>query len=574
MVDGFTIQVLGANTLEKQTLEKYFVANKSRLQNKINKEHAFFPIILFPHDTNHINQYVKRIEDEREQNTNENIPNMLFLIRVIKNSNIIEVDQDTFNRINNLFDKVIEVKMEYKNINEQLINKVGETIVQILLHPPKEKYVVKEVAQERRRKKVGVVGLGFVGLPVAIAFSKKYDIVGFDIDEEKINQLNKFHDPMKQVSQIQLEKSAIEFVTDAKRLQDCHYIFVTVPTPIGTNHKPDLSFLTSASTLIGKNLSPNSIVVYESTVYPGTTEQICIPILERESQLTAGTDFYVGYSPERINPGDDEHTFTNIPKVISGQDEYTLNIIYDLYQSVLESEIFKAPSIKVAEAAKIVENTQRDVNIALMNELAIIFNRLNINTMDVIEAAKTKWNFTPYYPGLVGGHCIGVDPNYLIYKSNIEGYYPEFLAKARKINDSMPSYVVHSLFQYLISEQINLKKLRVTILGATFKENISDIRNSKAIEIVNQLQDIGINVQVYDPYVSNEQLASSKVKLFSWEQLIPADVIIIAVAHNQFKLLTTQEWQSLCKLDKGLIMDLKNIIPQNKFKNQLDIWRL
>src|SRR5690625_2051680 len=297
----------------------------------------------------------------------------------------------------------------------------------------------------KKAPKIGVVGLGYVGLPVAIAFAEKYPVIGMDINEHKINQLNKAVDPNGQLSQTDFNDKSIEYVSEPYRLRECTHIIVAVPTPITNLNEPDLTMLEAATKMVGENLSQHTTVIYESTVYPGTTEDVCIPLLETFSGLTAGVDFEVGYSPERINPGDQEHTFKKIPKVIAGQTTKALENIYNLYSSILDAEIYKAPSIKVAEAAKIVENTQRDINIAYMNELSLIFEKLKIDTNEVLQAAKTKWNFLPFSPGLVGGHCIGIDPYYLIYKSKMEGYMPTLISEARSLNDSMPAYIVNSL---------------------------------------------------------------------------------------------------------------------------------
>jgi len=422
---------------------------------------------------------------------------------------------------------------------------------------------------------IGVVGLGYVGLPVAVGFSDNYDVVGFDVNKSKIEELTRHIDRTSEVSSDQLKKASIDFTSEEKKLKKCNYIIVAVPTPITLSKEPDLTYLKSASTIIGRNLTSDTIIVYESTVYPGTTEEVCIPVLEKYSTLTAGIDFHVGYSPERINPGDKTHTFKSNNKVVSAQNEYALEKISDIYQNVLCAEVFKASSIKVAEASKIIENTQRDINIAFMNELSLIFNKLDIDTHEVLQAANTKWNFFPFTPGLVGGHCIGVDPYYLIYKSKLAGYTPSLLSSARAINDDMPAYVVASLLQLVAVNKLNLQDLRITVLGITFKENIPDIRNSKSIEIVEQLQQLGMSVQVCDPHVSQEQLdESSPVKLTKRKHLEKANIVILAVPHHEFDLEKSDFLNSLLKNNQDIIMDLKGVIPKDILSKNMTLWRL
>ncbi|GIN19873.1 nucleotide sugar dehydrogenase [Siminovitchia fordii] len=421
------------------------------------------------------------------------------------------------------------------------------------------------------KQKVGVVGLGYVGLPVAIGFSEKYSVVGFDIDKQKIDFLNSHVDPTGQISSEKLREAAIEFVHEERKLKDCNYIIVAVPTPITTTKDPDLSYLKDASAIIGRNLAPQTIVVYESTVFPGATEEVCIPILEEYSKLNSGIDFFVGYSPERINPGDKEHTFKTIPKVISGQNKYALEKIYELYNEVIDANIYKAPSIKIAEASKIVENTQRDINIAFMNELSLIFDRLNIDTYDVLAASKTKWNFIPLSPGLVGGHCIGVDTYYLIHKAKLEGYYPSLLCEARKTNDFMPEYIIQSLMQLMISEKLTVQETLITILGITFKENIPDLRNSKSLEMVRKLQDLGLSLQVCDPNVSNDQLKDTDIQLKSFNRLEKSNIVILAVPHKEFK---TADLNALFKKNNGILMDLKGVVPKDALCKNIQVWRL
>lgn len=425
------------------------------------------------------------------------------------------------------------------------------------------------------REKVGIVGLGYVGLPVALGFAEKYDVIGYDIDEDKMKSLNNHRDPTGQFSKKTVEKASVRFVSDPHELRNCSYIIVTVPTPITETKEPDLSFLKEASCMIGKHLSPNTIVIFESTVYPGTTENICMPILEDHSNMAAGVDFHVGYSPERINPGDSKHTFHTNAKIVSGQNAYALEKIYEIYQSVINAEVYKAPSMKVAEAAKIVENTQRDVNIALMNEFSLIFDKLDIDTYEVLDAAKTKWNFIPMSPGLVGGHCIGVDPYYLIYKSKLEGYSPKFLTAAREINDSIPDYIFQSLLHLIVSHKLDFNHVRITVLGTTFKENISDIRNSKSLEIIDKINQLELPLQVCDPHTSHQHLKNRKnMEVKPLHQLKKADIIILAVPHKEFQQDNFRYLHTLFTMNKGILMDIKGIVPKQAVPKHVHIWRL
>src|SRR5690625_560684 len=425
--------------------------------------------------------------------------------------------------------------------------------------------------EEETALKIGVVGLGYVGLPVAITFAEKFQVIGMDIDKNKIDQLSKAIDPNGELSKADLQNKSIEYVSEPYKLQECTYIIVAVPTPITNLNEPDLTPLENATKMLGENLSQNTTIIYESTVYPGTTEDVCIPLLEQYSGLTSGVDFQVGYSPERINPGDQEHTFKNIPKVIAGQTPQALKNIDKLYNNVIEADVYKAPTIKVAEAAKIIENTQRDVNIAFMNELALIFEKLEIDTQEVLQAAQTKWNFLPFSPGLVGGHCIGVDPYYLIYKSKTEGYMPTLIPAARTLNDAMPTYIVRSLLELVMLQKLNVKDIRVTMLGMTFKENIADIRNSKSIEIVNMLKQLGLSIQICDPYAPSE---INGLSLTPFNQLKKSSILIIAVPHKEFLEKTEQEFFDLLVNDHGIIMDLKDIMPTDTNHKNHIIWKL
>ncbi|KIL47048.1 nucleotide sugar dehydrogenase [Jeotgalibacillus campisalis] len=431
----------------------------------------------------------------------------------------------------------------------------------------------KKASHEKRR--VAVVGLGYVGLPVAVGFSRKYEVIGYDVNVSRINALKQGHDATGELSSAELKSAAIHFTADAEKLGTCHLIIVAVPTPITSTNEPDLTHLKEVSRTLGKIMADGVIIVYESTVYPGATEEVCIPLLEEVSGRTAGKDFFVGYSPERINPGDQEHTFTSINKVVAAQDEKTLETIHAYYQSVIDADVYKASSLKVAEAAKIIENTQRDINIALMNEIAMIFRELEIDTFEALEAASTKWNFLPFYPGLVGGHCIGVDPYYLIYKAKAAGYQPHFLCAAREVNDYMPEYIVKSLLEQVVMQKMNTKDLTVTLLGITFKQNIPDIRNSKALEIAELLQNLGIRVQVCDPHVSVGQFKDGfEIDLRKLEELDKANAVILAVPHELFTELPETYFTDLLKDQKGIIMDIKGALTQPKVGKDVKLWKL
>jgi UDP-N-acetyl-D-galactosamine dehydrogenase len=425
------------------------------------------------------------------------------------------------------------------------------------------------------KRKIGVVGLGYVGLPVAVAFGEKYPVVGFDINRDRIQMLRQHVDYTGEVDAEQLKRAQIDFTDDPGKLRNCNFIIVTVPTPIDDARKPDLNPLKLASQTVGQQLQRGTIVVYESTVYPGATEEVCVPILEKHSGLTAGKDFFVGYSPERINPGDKEHTFKKIVKVVSGQDENTLSIIADVYGSVVEAGIYRAPSIKVAEAAKVIENTQRDLNIALMNELAIIFDKLNIDTTEVLKAAATKWNFLKFTPGLVGGHCIGVDPYYLTYKAESVGYHPQVILAGRRINDNMGQFIANALVKQMILQGIHVQGATVAILGITFKENVRDIRNSKVIDIIKELHEFGIKVDVADPYANpDEVLREYGINLTPLHQLRDYDAVVLAVPHRE---ITDLRWGGIVKMlksDKAVVVDVKSVLDQENKPEHIALWRL
>ncbi len=378
------------------------------------------------------------------------------------------------------------------------------------------------------KEKICIVGLGYVGLPLALEFGKYQKVYGFDINEKRIESLKKGVDYNGEHTKEEILNKNIEFSSDPKIISQSNFLIIAVPTPIDKHKKPDITALKSASELVGKHMKKGSVVVYESTVYPGLTEEICIPILEKTSNMKSGTDFKVGYSPERINPGDKEHTIDKIIKVVSGQDKETLKIVARVYSKIIKVGVYEAPSIKVAEAAKVIENTQRDINIALMNELKQIFDKMNIDTNEVLKAAKTKWNFLDFYPGLVGGHCIGVDPYYLAYKAEEVGHHPEIILAGRRINDGMVDYTVNKILKRLIEKDCNIKKCKVLVLGITFKPNVKDTRNSKAIEVVKKLQEFVEVVDVFDPLVDKVE----GLKLIKNPEFENYDLVVTLVNHD------------------------------------------
>lgn len=418
--------------------------------------------------------------------------------------------------------------------------------------------------------KIGMIGLGYVGLPLSVEFGKKYATVGYDINQQRIKALKSGHDHTLEISEEELNQAGfLTFTTSIEDIKDCNIYIVTVPTPINKYKQPDLTPLQKATTILGKIIQKDDIVIYESTVYPGATEEICVPILEEYSGLKFNQQFYVGYSPERINPGDKEHKVTNILKITSGSTEEITDKIDVLYQSVIAAGTHKASSIKVAEAAKVIENTQRDVNIALINELALLFKRLNIDTEEVLQAAGTKWNFLPFRPGLVGGHCIGVDPYYLTHKAQSIGYNPEIILSGRRINDGMGAYVVSQLIKLMLTKRIHVQQANILIMGLTFKENCPDIRNTRVVDIVRELQIYGVNTHVYDPWVASEQAeAEYNIKLVDKLEKGYFDAILIAVAHEQFKKMDISEIRALGKKD-SVIYDLKYLFPANMTDERL-----
>ncbi|MDY6530324.1 Vi polysaccharide biosynthesis UDP-N-acetylglucosamine C-6 dehydrogenase TviB [Acinetobacter faecalis] len=411
--------------------------------------------------------------------------------------------------------------------------------------------------------KIAIIGLGYVGLPLAVEFGKKVPVVGFDIHQKRIDELTSGHDHTLEVSPEELAQAAqLSYTANLEDLKDCNFFIVTVPTPIDEFKQPDLTPLVKASTSIGQVLNAGDIVVYESTVYPGATEEVCIPVLEKVSGLIFNQDFYAGYSPERINPGDKLHRVSNILKVTSGSTPEVAEFVDQVYKLVIEAGTHKAESIKVAEAAKVIENTQRDVNIALINELALIFNKMGIDTESVLKAAGTKWNFLPFRPGLVGGHCIGVDPYYLTYKAQAIGYHPEIILAGRRLNDAMGAYVVTQLVKSMIKKKIQVEGAKVLVLGLSFKENCPDIRNTKVIDIVKELQEYHIDVDIYDPWVNADE-AEHEYGIRTTEALQNGiyDAVILAVAHEQFVALGAEKIRALGK-ESHVLYDLKYVLPQ------------
>ena len=411
-------------------------------------------------------------------------------------------------------------------------------------------------------RKISVVGLGYVGLPVAVAFGQKNQVVAFDINQKRISQLKQHIDKTNEVDACTLSKADLYLTSNAKDLKKADFHIVAVPTPIDKSNQPDLTPLLSASKTVGAQLKQGDIVVFESTVYPGATEEDCVPALEQASGLTCGKDFFVGYSPERINPGDKEHTFTKITKIVSGQTPEILDIVAEVYRSVVMAGVYKAPSIKVAEAAKVIENTQRDVNIALINELQKIFDRLGIDTMEVLKAAGTKWNFLPFKPGLVGGHCIGVDPYYLTHKANQVGYHPEVILAGRRVNDSMGKYIAEQTIKKIIKSGRSVANANVGILGFTFKENCLDIRNTRVVDIINELREYNIEVLVHDPHADNEEVKNEYgIELVPLDQFKHLSALIIAVGHDEFKDLS-QDLLTEFLDGYQLVIDVKKILDQ------------
>ena len=423
---------------------------------------------------------------------------------------------------------------------------------------------------------VAIVGLGYVGLPVAVEFGKRRPTIGYDLSKRRIENLKHKVDVTGEVSTAELIEARQMRATDSPvELQKADFIIVAVPTPINAARQPDLSPLESASETVGRYMKRGVTVIYESTVYPGCTEEICVPILEKSSGLRWGQDFHIGYSPERINPGDKEHRFTKIKKIVSGDDAGTLDKVAELYGSVVEAGVYRAPSIRVAEAAKVIENTQRDLNIAFVNELAIIFEKLGIDTHEVLKAAATKWNFLPFRPGLVGGHCIGVDPYYLTHKAELAGYHPEVILAGRRINDGMGSHIARKTVQQMILAGRNIKGARVNVLGLTFKENVPDLRNSKVVDIIRELHEYGIETFVHDPLAaSDDAMHEYGLKLTDWDSLPSADALILAVGHQQYLQLSSAELMKKV-VKRGCVIDVKAALDAEAFRREgLTVWRL
>jgi UDP-N-acetyl-D-galactosamine dehydrogenase len=428
----------------------------------------------------------------------------------------------------------------------------------------------------RANEVVAVVGLGYVGLPLAVEFGKKGRTIGFDLSATKIENYKNHVDPTGEVSTEELKASRhLEVTNDPAALAEADYIIVAVPTPVDIAHNPDFTPLAGASKSVGTHMKRGAIVVYESTVYPGATEEVCIPILEQHSGLKWKDDFHVGFSPERINPGDKEHTLTTILKVVSGDDAETLESVAALYESVITAGVYRASGIKVAEAAKVIENTQRDLNIALMNELAIIFDKIGIDTLEVLKAAGTKWNFLPFRPGLVGGHCIGVDPYYLTHKAEMIGYHPQVILAGRRINDGMAKFVAEKTVKSMISSGFHVKGSKVNVIGLTFKENCPDLRNSKVADIVHELESYGVEVHVYDPVAEGDEAQHEYgIKLQSWESLPRADAMVVAVAHKEVLARSLADFQSKLN-DGGCFIDVKSQFDPEAIREAgYCVWRL
>ena len=427
-----------------------------------------------------------------------------------------------------------------------------------------------------KKDTLSLIGLGYVGMPIAVAFAKKINVIGYDLNKDKIDFYSKGIDPTKEVGNDAIRNSTVEFTSDETSLRRAKFHIVAVPTPVNDDHTPDLTPVESASKILGRNLTKGSVVVFESTVYPGVTEDVCVPILERESGLKCGVDFKVGYSPERINPGDKVHRLNTITKIVSGMDEETLDCVAKVYEIVVDAGVHRAESIKVAEAAKVIENSQRDINIAFMNELSVIFNKMGIDTKAVLEAAGTKWNFLNFYPGLVGGHCIGVDPYYLTYKAEMLGYHSQIILSGRRINDDMGKYVAENVVKNLIAADKAVRNAKVAILGFTFKENCPDTRNTKVIDIINELKEYGIKALIVDP-TADEREAEwlYGVRFVNISDIKDMDAIVLAVAHDTFRNLTMAEIDGMFGTGKKVLLDIKGLMNRKEYESAgYRYWRL
>ena len=423
---------------------------------------------------------------------------------------------------------------------------------------------------------IAVIGLGYVGLPLAVEFGKRFKVVGFDIDDIRVKELNNGYDRTNELNDSELlNLGKIEITTSKENISNSNIYIITVPTPVDINNRPNLKPIISASKIAGSLLKKNNLVIYESTVFPGCTEEICIPILEKSSKLKYNSEFFCGYSPERINPSDREHTFTSVTKIVSGSNEETLNFVDMLYKSVVSAGTFRASSIKVAEAAKVIENTQRDINIAIINELALIFDRLNIKTNEVLEAASTKWNFLSFKPGLVGGHCIGVDPYYLTHKAIEVGYHPEIILAGRKINDNMGIFIAEKTISEIVSKNTNPINAKITIMGLAFKENCPDYRNTKVLTIIEKLNDYNCQINISDSWVIEEDVRKNLgINLISIHDISEQDAIIIAVGHSEYSNFKLVDWEKMLK-PNGVIIDVKSLYDSKMFSNtSLSYWSL
>lgn len=425
-------------------------------------------------------------------------------------------------------------------------------------------------------EKLSVIGLGYVGMPIAVAFARKLSVIGFDINESKVALYKKGVDPTREVGDEALKNTSVHFTSDESELKNARFHIVAVPTPVTADHNPDLEPLKSASLILGRNLQPGSVAVFESTVYPGVTEEVCVPILERASGLVCGRDFKVGYSPERINPGDRVHRLETVKKIVSGMDEETLDIVADVYSLVVGAGVHRAGSIKVAEAAKVIENSQRDINIAFMNELSIIFDIMGIDTKSVLEAAGTKWNFLHFYPGLVGGHCIGVDPYYLTYKAETLGYHSQVILAGRRINDGMGKYVAEHCIKSLLSAGRNPRDAKVAILGFTFKENCPDVRNTRVTDIVRELNEYGVEPLIHDPCADPDDAKRLYgIEFCGLNEISGCDAVVIAVAHDAFRGMSVGDISALFRGGKGVLIDVKGIFDRDEYTAAgFDYWRL